>query len=119
MAKQFQQELDDINGNIAMTHSDIVSAIMSIRPGSEWTLNGPDFTGLTWLDQKTVAPTLAEVQQAINTLTQQAALNKGNVVAAQLVLANKLSTTDQKVNAIITILAPTLIPETANQTLPT
>ena len=31
--------------------TDYAATLMAIRPGSEWTLDGNDYDGLTWLDE--------------------------------------------------------------------
>jgi hypothetical protein len=40
---------------------DIPSALLSLRPNSQWSLKGDDYEGLTWLDQSTTIPTKEEV----------------------------------------------------------
>jgi hypothetical protein len=41
---------------------DIVNAIVSLRPNSQWNLNGDDYSGLEWLDQNQTKPTEEELQ---------------------------------------------------------
>ena len=42
---------------------DYVAVLGVIRPGAEWTLNGDDYAGLTWLDDSP-KPTQAELDAA-------------------------------------------------------
>ena len=39
---------------------DLASAIVSLRPNSQWSLNGDEYEGLNWLDSNTVQPTKEE-----------------------------------------------------------
>jgi hypothetical protein len=41
----------------------IVKALLSLRPGAEWTIHGED--QLEWLDQKQTRPTDAEIQAEV------------------------------------------------------
>ena len=47
---------------------DITSALIALKPGAQWTLNGNDYTGLTWLDTKQTQPTETEVNSKISSL---------------------------------------------------
>ena len=38
----------------------IVDAIISLRPNSQWVLNGDDYAGLDWLDEEQTQPTEEE-----------------------------------------------------------
>ena len=38
----------------------IVEAIISLRPNSQWVLNGDDYAGLDWLDEEQTQPTEEE-----------------------------------------------------------
>lgn len=42
---------------------DIPLVLQRLRPGAVWTLNGDDYSGLTWLDDSPM-PTLLEVEAA-------------------------------------------------------
>ena len=44
---------------------DIPSALLSLRPNSQWSLSGDEYEGLNWLDQNTAAPTKEEVEAEI------------------------------------------------------
>ena len=43
---------------------DIADALISLKPKAEWTLNGSDYTGLTWLDSEQ-QPTKTEIVDKI------------------------------------------------------
>ena len=47
---------------------DIPAALQALKPGAQWTLNGEDYTGLTWLDTKQTQPTETEVNSKISEL---------------------------------------------------
>ena len=47
---------------------DIPSALQSLKPGAEWTLNGLDYSGLEWLDSSQTKPTETEVNSKISEL---------------------------------------------------
>jgi hypothetical protein len=48
-----------------MNYSQIVKALIDLRPGAEWALTGDTLEGLDWLDKKQSKPTLAEIEAAI------------------------------------------------------
>lgn len=48
----------------------IDQALLSLRPGAEWTLNGDTYAGLVWLDQKQSKPTQEEIDAEIARLQQ-------------------------------------------------
>jgi hypothetical protein len=39
---------------------DLASALVSLRPGSSWSLNGDDYSGLNWQDPNNAPPTEIE-----------------------------------------------------------
>ena len=47
---------------------DITHAIQSLKPGAQWSLNGFDYSDLTWLDTKQTQPTETEVNSKISEL---------------------------------------------------
>ena len=47
---------------------DIGLALLSLRPGAEWVLEGEDYSGLTWLDSSQTKPTETEVNSKISEL---------------------------------------------------
>ena len=50
-----------------MKHN-IISALIALKPGANWTLNGNDYGGLTWLDAKQTQPTETEINSKISEL---------------------------------------------------
>ena len=47
---------------------DIGQALLSLRPGAEWVLEGEDYSGLEWLDSSQTKPTETEVNSKISEL---------------------------------------------------
>ena len=43
----------------------IASALQSLRPNAQWSLNGDDYEGLDWLDTHQTKPTEAEVNAEV------------------------------------------------------
>ena len=41
----------------------IVKALLNIRPGAEWKLDGSDYDGLTWMDETQTKPTRQELEE--------------------------------------------------------
>jgi hypothetical protein len=48
-----------------MNNNDIANALMTLRPGAQWVLQGNDLSGLQWLDTTQTRPTDAEITAAI------------------------------------------------------
>ena len=46
----------------------IAEAIAVLKPGATWSLNGDDYSGLTWLDSSQTQPTETEVNSKISEL---------------------------------------------------
>lgn len=67
----------------------ITQALMSLRPGAEWTLNGSNFSDLYWLDKTQFKPTEKEVNDEIARLKSLEPQKKTNEEAR-----NYLSFTD-------------------------
>ena len=47
---------------------DIISALLILKPGAEWTLRGSDYSDLTWLDSSQTKPTETEINSKISSL---------------------------------------------------
>jgi hypothetical protein len=43
---------------------DITKALVSLRPGAQWSLNGDDYEGLIWFDENELPPPTEEEVQA-------------------------------------------------------
>ena len=46
----------------------IIEALTSLKPKAQWTLNGFDYSGLTWLDKSQTKPTEDEINTKITEL---------------------------------------------------
>ena len=53
---------------------DIPDALQALKPGAQWTLNGDDYSGLTWLDSSQTKPTETEVNSKISSLDSAEAM---------------------------------------------
>ena len=53
---------------------DIPDALQALKPGAQWTLNGDDYSGLTWLDSSQTKPTETEVNSKISALDNAEAM---------------------------------------------
>ena len=53
---------------------DITHALISLRPGAQWTLNGVDYSGLEWIDTKQTQPTETEIYSKISELDNAEAM---------------------------------------------
>lgn len=50
----------------------IIEALISLRPGAQWTLNGDTYEGLTWFDENELPPpTEEEINQEIERLQKE------------------------------------------------
>ena len=47
---------------------DITSALIVLKPGAQWILNGSDYSGLEWMDSSQTKPTETEVNSKISEL---------------------------------------------------
>ena len=47
---------------------DITHALLSLKPGAQWTLSGEDYSGLTWYDSEQTKPTETEINSKISEL---------------------------------------------------
>ena len=43
----------------------IAEAIAALKPAAHWTLNGEDYSGLTWLDKSQIKPTEDEINTKV------------------------------------------------------
>ena len=53
---------------------DITDALMSLKPGAQWTLRGNDYSDLEWLDSSQTKPTETEVNSKISSLDSAEAM---------------------------------------------
>jgi hypothetical protein len=52
-----------------MTHEQITRALVKLRPGADWSLNGALLSGIEWLDAVQTRPTDAEITSTVATLS--------------------------------------------------
>ena len=52
----------------------IAEAIAALKPGAEWSLNGNDYSGFTWLDSSQTKPTETEINSKISELDNAEAM---------------------------------------------
>ena len=50
---------------------DIISALLSLKPGAKWTLSGEDYSGLIWYDSEQTKPTETEINSKISELDRE------------------------------------------------
>jgi hypothetical protein len=48
--------------------TDITKALVSLRPGAEWVMDGSDYTGLRWLDKTQPCPSQEEINLEVERL---------------------------------------------------
>ena len=53
---------------------DITHALVALKPGAQWTLNGGDYSGLEWLDSSQTKPTETEINSKISELDNAEAM---------------------------------------------
>jgi hypothetical protein len=79
-------------------------AVMSLRPGVEWSMNGDDIEGIIWHTPNVEPLTTAEVQAEIIRLEQEAENAEAERIAAKESAMQKLAAlglTEAEVNAIL------------------
>lgn len=66
----------------------IVTALESLCPGAQWTIDNMEYSGLTWLPDNTQSkPTEAEIDAEISRQEQQAPLDACKAKAKELIAA--------------------------------
>ena len=53
----------------------IIDALIALKPKAEWSLDGCDYSGLTWLDKSQTKPTEQEIEEKIAELNYQGEIN--------------------------------------------
>jgi len=75
-------------------------AVVSLRPGAEWTMNGDDVEGITWHTPNIEPLTTAEVEAEVARLEQEAADQEAADAAARVAAvahAKSLGFTDEMI----------------------
>lgn len=49
----------------------IVTALVNLRPGAQWTIDSESYEGINWLDSSQTKPSREELEQEIQRLTSQ------------------------------------------------
>ena len=78
----------------------VQQAVMSLRPGVEWTMNGDDVEGITWHTEGVEPLTSAEVQAEVTRLEKAAADKEAADAAARaaaIAHAKSLGFTDEMI----------------------
>jgi len=79
-------------------------AVMSLRPGVEWSMNGDDVEGITWHTPNVEPLTTAEVQAEMQRLEQEEINAEAERIAAKESAMQKLAAlglTEAEVHAIL------------------
>ena len=82
---------------------EISQAVMSLRPGAEWTMNGDDVEGIIWHTEGVEPLTSAEVQAEVKRLEKaaaQAVADREAAKASALAKLQALGLTEQEAAAI-------------------
>ena len=53
----------------------IVSALLALKPGAEWTTRGDNYSDLEWLDKSQTKPTEKEIEEKIAEIKYQEEIN--------------------------------------------
>ena len=53
----------------------IIDALIALKPKAEWSLDGEDYSGLTWLDKNQTKPTEQEIEEKLAELKYQGEIN--------------------------------------------
>jgi hypothetical protein len=83
-----------------MIHADIVKALTSLMPESQWTLAGDDYADLVWLSQGT-APTLVEIQAEIALIPQREKAKADKAETDKAALLAKLGITADEAKLLL------------------
>lgn len=82
----------------------VQQAVMSLRPGIEWTISGDDVEGIIWHTPNVEPLTTEEVQAEMQRLEQEAANAEEERIAAKESAMQKLAAlglTETEINAIL------------------
>jgi hypothetical protein len=82
----------------------VAQAVMSLRPGAEWSMSGDDVEGITWHTPNVEPLTTTEVQAEMQRLEQEEINAEANRIAAKESAMQKLAAlglTEAEVNAIL------------------
>ena len=77
---------------------DITHALIALKPGAAWSLNGYDYSGLKWLDSEQTQPTETEVNSKISELDNAEAMR-----LLRIERDARISKTDWRASADLTL----------------
>lgn len=66
-------------------------ALVNLRPGAQWVLNGNSYENIEWLDENQSKPTEQQVNDEISRLLAEQPFNKCKAKAKQLIAATDWS----------------------------
>ena len=67
--------------------ANIAQALMSLRPGAEWSMEGDSYDKITWHDTKQTIPTVVEVMTELQRLSTQEPIDSCKKKATELLAA--------------------------------
>ena len=77
---------------------DITSALLALKPGSQWNLRGTDYSGLEWFDNNQTKPTEIEINNKISELDGEEAMK-----LLRIERDARISKTDWRASADLTL----------------
>lgn len=75
------------------------ATILTRKYKAEWSLNGDDYEGLTWLSDSP-KPTKAELDALWDDVKKEIATDKANAIAKKQALLDKLGITEEEANLL-------------------
>jgi hypothetical protein len=84
-----------------MKHFDIVKALEILRPGEAWLLTDDDYSQIQWLEKKTQAPSIEEVEAKVAELPQLKAAAEATKAAEKAAVLAKLGLNAEEVTALL------------------
>ena len=83
-----------------MTHADIVKALESLMPATQWTLSGDDYADLVWLSDGN-PPTLAAISAEISAMPAKEKAKADKAAADKSALLAKLGISSDEAKLLL------------------
>ena len=83
-----------------MTHADIVKALESLMPGTQWTLSGDDYADLVWLSTGN-PPTLTAIAAEIDVIPAKEKAKADKAAADKAALLAKLGISSDEAKLLL------------------
>lgn len=83
-----------------MTHEEIIEALQSLAPQSEWTLSGDNYADLAWLSDG-IPPSVADIEKEIAAIPAKKTKAKSDAEAAKAALLTKLGITADEATLLL------------------